>query len=90
MYADAPTEAAVFAAVDALFDHLANRRLEETLAAFAPDLDAALYGSEVGEVVVGPEALRLFFERLYSKVGPRFTFGGTPRFRRGRRRVVCC
>jgi ketosteroid isomerase-like protein len=76
MRADAATEQAIFAAVDAFFDHLAERRLEETLAAFVPDRDAALYGSEVGEIAVGPEALRRFFESFYARPnGPRFAVG---------------
>jgi ketosteroid isomerase-like protein len=73
MRADAETERAVFAAVDALLDHLAARRLEEALAAFLPDPDAALYGSEVGEVFVGRAALRTFFTALFRRpTGPRF------------------
>ena len=76
MRADAATEQAIFAAVDAFFDHLAERRLEETLAAFVPDRDAALYGSEVGEIAVGPEALHRFFESFYARPnGPRFAVG---------------
>lgn len=83
MRADAATERAVFAAVDALFDHLAECRLEEALAAFLPDADVALYGSEIGEVVVGPEALRRFLRRLLAgPAGPRFTLK--------ERRVSCC
>ncbi len=74
MRADPETERAVFAAVDAFFDHFANRRLEEALAAFVPDADVALYGSEVSEIIVGREALRRFFERLFARAnGPRFT-----------------
>lgn len=69
MRADPPTEAEIFAAVDAFFGHFANRRLEEALAAFLPDADVALYGSEIGEVVVGPDALRDFFGRLFARPG---------------------
>jgi ketosteroid isomerase-like protein len=75
MRADSAMEREVFAALDEFFENLANRRLEETLAAFAPDADVALYGSEVSEIVIGPDALRSFFGRLYEKLGgPRFTF----------------
>ena len=75
MRADSATEREVFAALDDFFENLANRRLEETLAAFAPDADVALYGSEVSEVVIGPDALRDFFRRLYERLGgPRFVF----------------
>jgi ketosteroid isomerase-like protein len=75
MRADSATEREVFAALDNFFEHLANQRLEEVLAAFAPDADVALYGSEVSEVVIGPDALRGFFERLFERPdGPRFAF----------------
>ena len=75
MRADSTTEREVFAALDDFFENLANRRLEETVAAFAPDADVALYGSEVSEIVIGPDALRRFFHHLYERVGgPRFAF----------------
>jgi uncharacterized protein (TIGR02117 family) len=73
MRPDPTTEREILADVDAFFDHLANRRLEETLAAFGPE--PALYGSEVGEVVIGHDALRRFFAKLFERsTGPRFTF----------------
>lgn len=75
MRADSTTEREVFAALDDFFENLANRRLERTLAAFAPDADVALYGSEISEAVIGPDALRRFFERIFEKPdGPRFAF----------------
>ena len=67
MRADTATEREVFAALDDFFENLANRRLEETLAAFAPDADVALYGSEVSEIVIGPDALRSFLATPLSK-----------------------
>ena len=74
MRADPQTEAAIFDAVDAFLDHLANRRLDETLRAFASDADVALYGSEISEVMIGQAELRRFFERIYARArGPRFT-----------------
>jgi len=67
---DAP---AIAAAVDGLFDAMAAALLDETLAFFTPADDAALYGSEVGEVIIGHDALRSFFQHLYVKgQGPRF------------------
>ena len=60
-----PVDEDVLAAVDFLFDCIADRRLEDTLAAFSPADDAAIYGSEVGEVAVGQTALWRFFETLY-------------------------
>ena len=75
MRADSATEREVFAALDDFFDHLANQRLEEVLAAFALDADVALYGSEVSEIAIGPAALRSFFGRLFDRPsGPRFAF----------------
>jgi ketosteroid isomerase-like protein len=74
MRADPQTERDIFAAVDAYLDHLAERRLDDALACFAPDPDAALYGSEVGEVAIGPDALRAFLQKLLARpFGPRFT-----------------
>jgi ketosteroid isomerase-like protein len=75
MRADSATEREVFAALDDFFENLANRRLEETLTAFAPDADVALYGSEVSEIAIGPDALRRFFRRIFEELGgPRFAF----------------
>jgi ketosteroid isomerase-like protein len=68
-------EAEVVSAIDGFFESLAHRRLEETLAAFTPEADASLYGSEISEVVVGHAALRSFFGQIYAKPhGPRFRF----------------
>jgi hypothetical protein len=60
MRPDAETERVLICAVDAFFDHLANRRLEEALAAFAPDADAALCGSEESEAVCRQPRRRRF------------------------------
>ena len=74
MRADPQTEREIFIAVDAFLDHLAGCRSDEALACFLPDGDAALYGSEVSETIVGPTALRTFFEKLLSRAtGPRFS-----------------
>jgi ketosteroid isomerase-like protein len=70
---DPETEAAIFAAVDAFFDHFANCRLVETLAAFVQDEDVALYGSERAEAFVGRAAIQDFLARLFDRhEGPRF------------------
>jgi ketosteroid isomerase-like protein len=58
---------AVFKAVDALLDHIANGRKRESMACFSEDADAALVGSEVGEEAVGPEQLAAFFDELYAR-----------------------
>ena len=67
MLANAEAKWAVLQAVDGFLDHIANGRLLETLACFTDDPDAALIGSEVGEVAVGPRALRAFFTALYAQ-----------------------
>ncbi len=67
MLAMAETKWAVFQAVDALLDHIANGRHRESLACFTGDPDAALLGSEADEAAVGPEALRAFFANLYAQ-----------------------
>ena len=67
MLANAEAKWAVLLAVDAFLDHIANGRLSESLACFTDDPDAALIGSEVGEVAIGPAALRAFFVALYAQ-----------------------
>ncbi len=67
MLAPAETKWAVFAAIDRLIDCFANGKHRESIAAFTGDPDCALWGSEQGEVAVGPDALRKFFADLYAK-----------------------
>jgi hypothetical protein len=67
MRANAEARWAVYQAIDALFDHIANGRKRETLACFTGDEDAALVGSEAGEEAIGPAALAAFFETLYAQ-----------------------
>jgi len=67
MIANAEVKWSVLQAVDGLLDHIGNGRHRESLACFTDDPDVALIGSEVGEVVVGPEALRAFFADLYTR-----------------------
>lgn len=66
-------EAEIVSTIDDFFDCLADRRLEDALAAFTPEGDASLYGSEVSEIVIGRAALRSFFGQIFAKPhGPRF------------------
>jgi hypothetical protein len=67
MLANAETKWAVLNAFNALLDHIANGRLNETMACFSADPDAALFGSDVGEVAPGPEAIRAHFAMLYAQ-----------------------
>ena len=67
MLATAEAKWAVLRAIDTFLDHVANGRHAESVACFTDDPDAALIGSEVGEVAIGPEALREFFTTLYAQ-----------------------
>ena len=76
MRADPTVEREVFAAVDAFLDALAARDLDGLLATFVSNSDVALYGSEISEVAIGPEALRHFLGRICAlPSGPRLTPG---------------
>ncbi len=72
MRADSETAHAIRAGIDALFDALKTNRLDAALACFVPDSDAALVGSEAGEIAIGPQAIRLFLSTLLERPGPRF------------------
>ena len=67
MRANAETTWSVLAAVDALFDHIANGKHRESIESFTGDADVMLIGSEPGEIAIGPEALRTFFADLYAR-----------------------
>jgi len=67
MRATAETKWAVFQAVDAFFDHVANGRLRESIACFTDDPDVGLIGSEAGEVAIGVEAIRALLAALYAQ-----------------------
>lgn len=67
MLANAEVKWAVLSAFNALMDHIANGRLNETTAAFTGDADVAMLGSEAGERAVGPEAVRSQFASLYAR-----------------------
>ena len=72
----AEDEAEILAAIDRFLGALAGRRLDEVIDAFSEDADTYLYGSEVSEIVIGPAAIRRFFERFFqARAGPRFTLG---------------
>ena len=69
MWADANSEAEIFAVVDGFLDDVKYKRLEETLARFSGDDDCTLVGSDVGEEAVGPAALKTFFTSMYQRSG---------------------
>jgi ketosteroid isomerase-like protein len=71
----AGAHATVWRAVEDFFEHMAAGRMDDVLAAFAPDEDVALYGSEASEAFVGRSAIGDFLRRLFARGhGPRFTF----------------
>jgi hypothetical protein len=65
--ANAETKWAVLTAFNALLGHVANGRLNETMACFSDDADVALYGSEAADTAIGPAAIREHFAMLYAK-----------------------
>ena len=72
MKADTGGDDNVWQGVEALFQYLAACRLEEAIACFAPGADVALFGSEISEAFVGPEALRAFLTKILRRsAGPR-------------------
>jgi uncharacterized protein (TIGR02246 family) len=66
MQADAQTREEVLMALGEFRAAVAERRLEGVLALFAPDADATLIGSSVGEIARGPMELRTFLKRIFS------------------------
>jgi uncharacterized protein (TIGR02246 family) len=67
MRADVPTEAEVMAVLEKFSDACARRDTEGALGLFAQDDDILLVGSEAGKRSRGPEEIRAFFERLFSR-----------------------
>lgn len=65
--ADAQTREEVLVALGELRMAIAERRLEGALALFAPDADAAVIGSSLGELARGPLEIRAFLERLLAQ-----------------------
>ena len=67
MRADLPTEAEVMAVLVKFSDACARRDTEGALGLFAQDDDILLVASEAGTRSRGPEEIRAFFERLFSR-----------------------
>jgi ketosteroid isomerase-like protein len=65
LLADAQTREEVLLALGEFRAAVSDRRLEGVLALFAPDADATLIGSSLGEIARGPIELRAFLERLF-------------------------
>jgi hypothetical protein len=63
--ANAETKWAVLTAFNTLIGHVANGRLNETMACFSDDADVALFGSEVADAAIGPATIREHFALLY-------------------------
>jgi hypothetical protein len=57
----------VLSAFSTLIDHIANGRVNETMAAFSDDADIAMVGSEAGERATGPEEVRAQFVSIYAR-----------------------
>ena len=66
MLADAQTREEILLALGELRAAVRQRRLEGVLALFAPDADATLIGSSVGEIARGPIEMRTTLEDLFS------------------------
>jgi ketosteroid isomerase-like protein len=64
--ADAQTREEILLALGEFRAAVSQRRLEGVLALFAPDADATLIGSSLGELARGPIELRRFLERLFA------------------------
>jgi ketosteroid isomerase-like protein len=65
MQADAQTREEILLALGEFRAAVSQRRLEGVLSLFAPDADATLIGSSLGEIARGPLELRRFLERLF-------------------------
>lgn len=65
MQADAATRSEILLALGELRAAVAEKRLEGVLTLFAPDADATLIGSDIGEIATGPMSLRPFLEDLF-------------------------
>ncbi len=67
MLANAETKWAVLKVFTALLDHIANGRLNETMACFSDDADVALHGSEQNDTSLGAAAIREHMAMLYAQ-----------------------
>ena len=65
MQADAQTREEVLWALGEFRAAVSQRRIEGVLSLFAPDADAILIGSSVGEIARGPLELRAFLEKMF-------------------------
>ena len=67
MQADAQTREEVLWVLGEFRAAVSDRRLEGVLSLFAPDADATLIGSSLGEIARGPMGLRAFLETLFDQ-----------------------
>jgi ketosteroid isomerase-like protein len=66
MQADAQTREEILLALGEFRAAVSQRRIEGVLSLFAPDADATLIGSSLGEIARGPIELRRFLEQLFN------------------------
>jgi ketosteroid isomerase-like protein len=66
MQADAQTREEILLMLGEFRAAVTQRRLEGVLALFAPDADATLIGSSLGEIARGPIELRRFLESMFA------------------------
>jgi ketosteroid isomerase-like protein len=64
--ADAATREEILLALGEFRAAVSQRRLEGVLALVAPDADATVIGSSLGEIARGPIELRRFLEQLFT------------------------
>ena len=69
MQADAETREEVLLTLGEFRAAVAQKRIEGVLALMAPDADATLIGSSLGEIARGPIELRRFLEDLFATPG---------------------
>lgn len=67
MQADAQTREEILLALGEFRAAVVQRRIEGVLSLMAPDADATLIGSSLGEISRGPLELRAFLERLFAQ-----------------------
>ncbi len=67
MLANAETKWAVLKSFNALIEHIANGRLNESMACFTEDADVSLFGSELSDTSLGPASIREHLAMLYAQ-----------------------
>ena len=67
MVADAETREEILLVLGEFRAAVAERRLEGALHLFAPDADATLIGSSLGEIARGPLEIRSFLEGIFAR-----------------------